>query len=400
MRVLLVHNYYGSAAPSGENRVFEAERRLLTERGNDVFEYVRHSDQIRDQGVLGTIKGACSVPWNPWSIAEVRRRVVDCRPDVVHVHNTFPLISPGLFHSIGNVPKVLTLHNFRIFCPAGIPMRGGEVCTECIDRRSSWPALVHGCYRGSRLATVPLAFSVALRRWLRTWESHVDAFISLTEFQRDLMVAGGLPSKLIHVKPNFYAGSPQCVDWCKRDRSVVFVGRLTAEKGVESLVHAWIKWGQEAPELRLVGDGELRSRLEVLARRSPHARIRFLGQVAPDVAQREIANARLLVLPSECYEGFPMVVAEAFALGTPVAASELGPLSSIINEGKNGVLFEARCADSIDRVVRALWADDVRLQGLGVGARKSFEDLYSEDRNYRLLMDVYAKAAAVSNARG
>lgn len=399
MRILLVHNFYGSEAPSGENRVFESERRLLAERGNDVFEYVRHSDQIRAQGALGVVKGALSVPWNPWSISEIRRCIAGYRPDVVHVHNTFPLISPGVFHAVKEVPKVLTLHNFRIFCPAGIPMRDGRVCTECIDRRSSWPSLMHGCYRDSRIATLPLAFSVALRRHVHTWDSHVDAFISLTEFQRNLMVTGGLPRRLIHVKPNFYAGNPRCVEWEARRHSVVFVGRLTAEKGVENLVRAWIKWGPESPELRLVGDGELRMRLESLAKQHPCVPIRFLGQVTPDVAQNEIANARLLVLPSECYEGFPMVIAEAFAHGTPVAVSSLGPLASIVSVGVNGGVFEPGSPDSLARVVGALWAEDGHLKALGLGARRSFEELYSEGRNYRMLMDVYASAIDVSIER-
>ena len=278
LKILLVHNYYGSAAPSGENQVFEAERGLLRQRGHTVREFVRHSNEIRGQGAWGAVQGAFAVPWNPWSVIAIRRAVDAFQPDVVHVHNTFPLISPGIFPAIGpRAARVLTLHNYRLFCPAAIPMRAGKVCTECLDRHFSWPALRYGCYRDSRWATLPLAFSVGLRRMLGTWTRHVDAFIALTDFQRDRMIAAGLPAEWVQVKPNFYPGNPAPVPWADRRPSVVFAGRLTAEKGVTALVRAWLVWGAAAPELRIVGDGDLRGDLERLAATAPETPIRFLG---------------------------------------------------------------------------------------------------------------------------
>jgi glycosyltransferase involved in cell wall biosynthesis len=190
------------------------------------------------------------------------------RPDVVHVHNTFPLISPSIFHAIGHrAARVLTLHNYRIFCAAAIPMRHGRVCTECLDSRSVLPSLRYGCYRDSRAATVPLAAGVALHRRLGTWSNHVEAFISLTEFQRELLSWSGLPTAKIRVKPNFYPGRPTVIPWQEREPSVVFAGRLTAEKGVSTLIRAWKLWGEEALQLELVGDGELRPDLEQMRRR-------------------------------------------------------------------------------------------------------------------------------------
>jgi hypothetical protein len=186
VKVLLVHNFYGSAAPSGENQVFEAERTLLRARGHEVAEFTRHSDEIRGQGALGAVRGGLATPWNPWMTWAIRREVNRLQPDVVHVHNTFPLISPGIFHAIGDrAARVLTLHNYRLFCPAGIPMRAGKVCTDCLDARGSLPAMRHGCYRGSRVATAPLAFSVWLRRAMGTWRDQVDAFVALSDFQRN-----------------------------------------------------------------------------------------------------------------------------------------------------------------------------------------------------------------------
>lgn len=393
---MLIHNYYGSEAPSGENSSFEAERRMLECRGHTVKVFTRHSDEIRNQGLTGMVKGAASVPWNPWSWLKVRELADKFQPDVVHAHNTFPLVSPSIFHSLApNVAKVLTLHNYRLFCSAGIPSRGGRICTECIDQRSVSPAVTNGCYRGSRLATLPLAGSIALHRKIGTWREKVDAFIALSNFQRDLMVKGGLPADKLHVKPNFYAGRPEVKLWQERGGYVVFVGRLSEEKGVATLIKAWELWGKSAPELRIVGDGPLKDQLKQQAEGLP---VRFLGQVSAGEAEAHIASARLLVLPSECFEGFPMVIREAFAFGTPVSVSNLGPLPSIVNEGINGVLFKPADPHLLSRAVSSAWYEEGLLERLSLGARQSFEDLYNEDANYEMLMEIYSNAVRASRS--
>lgn len=398
MRILLVHNFYGSAAPSGENQVFDAEKALLQARGHDVAEFTRHSDTIRKQGAWGVARGALATTWNPWMTSAISCLVTDFRPDVVHVHNTFPLISPGIFHAIGKrAARVLTLHNYRLYCPAGIPMREGKVCTDCLDSRSSLPSLRYGCYRRSRLATLPLAVSVCLHRALGTWAKEVDAFIALSDFQRQRMVEAGLPLSKVHVKSNFYPGSPVVLPWHRREPYVVFVGRLTAEKGVASLLRAWAAWGSGVPELRLVGDGEMRAQLEKMAAGLP---VRFAGQVNSADAQAQIAGARLLILPSECLEGFPMVVREAFAFATPAAVSDIGPLPSIVQHGTSGVLFRPGDPESLLREVRAAWNAPSLLERLGEGARAEFEAKYTEDVNYAALMSIYRQAVVAAHALG
>ena len=399
-RILLVHNHYRSSVPSGENQVVESETKLLQKHGHKVDNFFRYSDEIHNKGLLGTVTGALSTPWNPFSAKAIKKAVSVSKPDVVHVHNTFPLISPAIFQSIGSrTARVLTLHNYRLFCPAAIPMRAGKICTECINRQSILPALQHGCYRNSHLATLPLAFSVALHRGLGTWSHQVDAFIALTEFQRDLMVKAGLPADLIHIKPNFYPGKPTPLPWRERNRSVVFAGRLTTEKGVESLVKAWIRWGVSAPELRIMGDGELRESLMKLASTAPDVPIQFLGQLTGAQAQEEIACSRLLVIPSEWFEGFPMVVREAFAFGTAVAASDIGSLPTIVRQGENGVLFSPGNPQSLLEVVQSTWNDEGVLEQLAAGARRSFDTLYTEDVNYKKLLEIYQQAVEVSQTR-
>ena len=389
-RILLTHNFYGSFAPSGENQVFEAEKKLLQQHGHEVTEFTRHSDEIRQQGKWGILKGALSTPWNPWATQVLLRKVKTFKPDIVHVHNTFPLISPAIFHAISrHTATVLTLHNYRLFCPAAIPMREGKVCTQCLDQNTTLPSLQHGCYRNSRLATLPLALSVSLHRSVGTWTKHVDAFITLSDFQRHRMIDAGLPAAKVHVKPNFYPGSPPVISWKKRQPYVVFVGRLTAEKGVINLLNAWRSWGKNAPELRLIGDGELRTTLEALG---THLPVRFLGQVNSKVAQAQIANAKLLILPSECFEGFPMVIREAFAFGTPVAVSNIGPLPSIVTHGLNGVVFKTADPQSLLETVKLAWDTPGLLETFATAARQAFEQHYNETANYQTLMNIYNQA--------
>lgn len=391
---MLCHSFYSSINPSGENQVFEIERQLLARNNHVVETFIRHSDDIRAKGAVGVIQGALATPWNPWMARAIRRQVDHFQPDVVHVHNTFPLLSPAIFHAIGKrAARVLTLHNYRVFCPAAIPMRAGKVCTECIDKRSAIPAMIHGCYRGSRIATLPLALSVGLHRALGTWVNQVDAFICLSEFQRELMIEAGLPREKVHVKPNFYPGNPDVLAWPERKPYVVFAGRLTAEKGVINLLRAWRLWGAAAPELRLVGDGELRTELESMAEGLP---VRFLGQVGSEDAQAQIAGAHLLVLPSECFEGFPMVVREAFAFGTPAAVSNLGPLPTIVEHGKSGMVFQPGDPQSLLQEVRQAWGTPGLLERLGQGARAEFASKYTEEANYATLMEIYRQAIEVS----
>ncbi len=392
MRILLAHNFYGSSAPSGENQVVVMEADMLRRRGHDVRQFVRHSDGLRQAGILGAVAGALTTPWNPFTVRRMRSMVREERPDVVHVHNTFPILSPAIFHAIDpRVARVLTLHNYRVFCPAAIPLRDREPCIECLQRRSVLPALRYGCYRSSRLATIPLAASVALHRRLGTWERHVDAFIALSEFQRQIMVEAGLPPGRTFVRPNFYPGDPRPIPWRERRDCAVFAGRLTREKGADTLVRAWLSWGAAAPELRILGSGPERKWLEDLAR-PILGRIVFLGQVSPAEAEEQIAGAKLVILPSRWFEGFPLVIREAFAHGTPLAVSDIGPMPSLVQHRITGTVFRPGDPGSLLGEVRTVWETPGLLEHLGLGARAAFETSYTEEANYRLLQEIYSHA--------
>jgi glycosyltransferase involved in cell wall biosynthesis len=402
VKILLVHNFYGSSAPSGENSVFIAESELLRQHGHNVVEFTRHSDEIRKSGLGGIVRGALSAAWNPFMKRRLRRIIEKEQPDIMHVHNTFPLLSPAVFYAAKGffTATILTVHNYRIFCAAGIPVRNEIVCTECLDQCSVIPALRYGCYRNSRLATLPMIAMIALHRKLDTWGRHVDAFIALTDFQREKLIEAGLPKDRVYVKPHFYPDPPAPVAWQERQDRVVYVGRLGAYKGVHLLVEAWQQWGSDAPKLEIIGEGPERKQLEQMAATGPwpDQRISFVGQLSFLEAQARLAKARLLVLPSLCFEGFPMVIREAFALGVPVVASRIGALEEIVDHGKNGVLFTPGSSEDLLASVKKIWKGR-ELESMARAARETFEEKYTAEKNYRQLVDIYEKAIARRTAR-
>jgi glycosyltransferase involved in cell wall biosynthesis len=394
LRVALAHNHYGSEAPSGENAVFEAERRLLRERGHEVLSFERRSDEIRARGLRGLAEGALSTPWNPFAARRLRALLERERPDVLHVHNPFPLLSPAVFHAARGLPvaTVWTLHNYRPFCAAATLMRNGSPCTACIDQASPLPGVMHGCYRGSRAATVPLAAMIALLRHNGTLAREVDAFVVLTGFQREMVVRAGLPAGRVHVKPNFREAPPPVVPWREREPRVLFAGRLGPEKGVRVLLDAWAGWSG-APRLEIAGDGPERAALEARARAHGIGdRVRFLGQLTPGEVDGRMAGASLLAVPSLCFEGFPLVIRDAFAAGVPVAASRIGALERIVEDGRTGLLFAPGDPGDLRRRLAAAWADPPRLESMGAAARATFEARYTADRSYEALLAIYEAA--------
>ncbi len=414
MRILLVHNYYGSSAPSGENAVFEAERALLERHGHDVDVFTRHSDEIRNGGVFarlrGLVKGAFCTVANPFAAWALARRCRAFRPDVVHFHNVFPLVSPlAVWAASRHAPVVMTLHNYRTTCAAGIPMRDGKVCSLCLDRRSPWSAVRHGCYRGSLLATLPLALGIALyRRLLPRWASR---FIVLSGFQRRKMAECGWPGEKIAVKGNFVDASRHGVaEDCATHRKnrILFAGRLSDEKGVATLIEAFrllradplgsaalspIRVSAPRPgevkglKLVLVGDGERRGAYESLAEGLD---VEFLGRRPNAVVRKAMAESRALVMPSECWETFGLSAVEAMAEGTPCVVSDLGALPGIVRNGRLGEVFAAGDAEALAAaVVRLLSRPDYA--GLCRAVRREAETVHSEEANHRRLMEIYAE---------
>jgi glycosyltransferase involved in cell wall biosynthesis len=391
-KVLVVHNRYRSRFVSGENRMVEQEVELLRRAGDTVVPYVRESDEIADFGSGARAWLPARVVWSPQDRRALTRLVARERPDIAHVHNTFPLISPSAIHALASlgIPTVMTLHNFRLFCANGLLFRDGRPCEECLGS-SPLPGVVHGCYRGSRAATAPIALSTTAHRWLGTW-NRVASFVTLSSFAREKVIAGGLPPARVVVKPNFVQPPSRVREG--PGAQYVFLGRLTPEKGADVLVSAW---SADLGRLLVAGDGPERRGLEQQAR-AHGGTVRFLGSLSPQECGELLRSARALVVPSRAYEGFPVAVVEAYAHGVPVIAPAHGAFPEVVEDGVTGLLFRAGDAADLRARMRTL-ADPQRSLEMGAAARHAYETRYTPERNLRALHAIYGRAMRGAGSR-
>ena len=400
MKVLLVHNRYRTAAPSGEDAAVRNEHRMLERRGVQVVAFDRCNDDIDQSSLAARAAAAANTIWSQRSRSELREVVRRVRPDIVHVHNTFAALSPSVYGACKaeGVPVVQTLHNFRFFCPAALFLRDGKPCEECVDR-TLLRSVRHRCYRGSAGATATLAAMLGLHRALGTYANTISRYITLTEFGRGKAVKGGIPQHKLIVKPNFVPDPPPAGPG--GGKYVVYVGRFLEGKGADTLVAAWRRL--PSVRLRVVGDGALRPELEATARRE-RLNIEFVGVQDRQEVLKAIANADFLVMPSVCYETFGLAVAEAYACGTPVLASRIGSLDELVEEGVTGRKFIAGDPGDLARAVRAMLADEVSLRRMRAAARAYFDARLTEDQNFAQLMQIYsaviAEQAAIPASNG
>ncbi len=378
MEILVLHSRYRSGAASGENAVVADEARLLREAG--------HRVEVVDPGVrgwAGALRAAGGVVWDPGRTADVRRVIRRLQPDVVHVHNVFPALSPAVIRAAAEegVPVVMTLHNFRLLCLPATFLRDGRVCEDCLGRLP-WPGLVHGCYRGSRLASAPYLASLALHRSIGTFD-RVRRFLAVSGFVRAKHAEAGILPERIAVKPNFAWPAP------RREgpgSSFLYLGRLSPEKGVDTLLRAW---RPALGRLLVAGDGPEGPRLRSLAGEG----VELLGAVPAERARELVAGARAVLIPSRWYEAFPRVVVEAYAAGVPVVASRIGALPEVVEEGVTGLLAPPDEPASWAEVLERLLDDELSLR-LGEGAYRAWAERYTPETNLRILEAIYREAAA------
>lgn len=388
MRVLVIHNRYRSAQPSGENAVVEEETALLREAGTVVELLAVESDDIAGWPAAKRLTLPGRVVWSRDGARTVRRAIAGFRPDVVHAHNTFPLLSPAALraaHGTG-VRVVQTLHNFRPLCPAATFLRDGRVCEDCLGRVPI-PAVVHGCYRSSRVATLPIAVKDALHSAIGTWSTAVDTYITPSEFARSRYLKAGWPGERIVVKYNTAPdpGMPRPT----YEGGFLCLSRLYPEKGVDVLLAAWAKAFPGGGErLRIVGAGELDAELRRRAGSLPG--VEFTGQLPREEGLRILSDARALIVPSRWYEVFPRIVAEAYALGIPVVASRIGSLAEIVHDGETGILFNPEDAEGLATALRRLAGTPEEARRLGEGARAEYEHHLTPRATVERLLDIYS----------
>jgi glycosyltransferase involved in cell wall biosynthesis len=392
-RVLQVHTRYRQTA--GEDEVVAAEKRLLEESGITVAQVLFDNPAPGENPVSpARLAQIISAIWSRTAARRVRDSIKANGSQVVHVHNTFVSASPSVYEAAEacGVPVVQTLHNYRLVCPAATVYRAGHPCTDCLGRAVPWPAVAHACYRGSRAQSAVVAATLAVGRVRGTYSRRIGAYLALTRFQRDLLVRGGLPAEKVHVVPNFLEPDPGVTDGPRR--GFLFVGRLSEEKGLPTLVRA----AALVPgTIRVAGEGPLTPLVQAAGRKGD---LEVLGHLDKAAVFDQLRRAVAMVLPSVWFEGLPVSVLEAFATGTPVIASRIGSLAELVRDGVTGLL--ATPGDDRDLADRQRWASDhpAEMRQMGLNARLEYETKYRGDVHLNALLDTYQRLIAAGGSAG
>jgi len=388
MNILIVHNTYQQ--PGGEDLVVAQESRLLEQHGHKISLYTRSNHEIDALSFVQRLEFISRMVSANDSKLAVRELLRDIKPDIVHIHNTFVMVSPSVYEVCQEegVPVVQTLHNYRLLCPASTFYRDGGICEECVTG-GLLRSIQHACYRDSRLMSGAIALMLKTHRSRQTWNRGIDAYVAISSFVKDKFVESGFPADKIHIKPNFVG-----VDPGERPRPgdyALFVGRLSPEKGLSTLLDAWRRLQIVIP-LVIAGDGPLRQRLQAEATRTGLRSVRFTGRLGRDEVYDAMKKAAFLVVPSVWPEPFGLIVAEAFACGTPVLGARVGSIQGMVDDQVTGLHFAPGDPEALAKIVEWAWAHPPELAAMGKASRRVYEDRYTANANYCFLMDIYASA--------
>ena len=395
LRVLMAHNRYRTGQPSGEDHVFDQEVTLLRAHGHQVETVERRSDDIAAMSRLQKARVIAEIPGSRRAGESVATQIASFRPDVVHLHNTFPMVTASAIRAanVAGVPVVATLHNFRLVCPSGTLYRDGRVCDDCVGR-VPWPSVRHGCYRGSRPATVPLTVAMVANR--RRWWHGVETFFCISAAQRRTLIAAGMPAERLVVKHNFVP-EPR-VARSGVGEHLLYLGRLNEEKGVGLLMAAWDRLPQETrlrTPLRIAGTGELAARVSGWA--AGRDDVEYLGLRDRAECERLIAGARAVLVPSVWPEAFGLVVVEAMAAGVPAVGAAHGSLLELVSDGVSGILHEVGDAGSLSACIDAV-SDPATSARMGAAARARYLAHFTEQTGLARLVEGYR--AVIRSERG
>lgn len=387
----MIHNYYQNAG--GEDSVVENERQMLERYGHSVFMYTKSNQEIRT--LKGKLKFLFSFLYSKEAYQEVKRLIAENSIEIVHVHNTFPLITTSVYAAAydAGVPVVQTLHNFRLVCPGALYMRAGKICQEC-NQKGLRHAIKYGCYRNSKFQTA-MAVLTQLNSRRGGMYDKVSVYIALTEFNKQKFEAE-FPwcRKKIYVKPNFIKSNPVPYDsklQTEISEEYIYVGRLSEEKGIALLLEAFEQLHQV--KICLIGTGPLANDVEKYIDERHIKNIRILGSLTHEEVIKRLRHAKSLILPSIWYEGFPMVIVEALSCGIPVIGSRLGNIQEVIRDNENGLLFDGGSADDLKEKIRLLESDQELYNNLKTGAQNTYLQSYTEEKNYNCLEEIYEIAS-------
>ena len=383
-KVLMAHNYY--QVPGGEDTVFHNEVNMLEKNGHKVIKYTRHNDEIKG-GVLSKLKLGIDTIFSFKTYKEVKKLIDENDIDVVHVHNTLPLISPSIYYAARSkkVPVVQTIHNFRLLCPGATFTRNGEICEDCVSKGLE-QSLKHKCYRGSLAQTFIMYAMLKFHRIIGTYNKL--NYITLTEFNKSKLLSLVKDESKIYVKPNFVEKRDK-VETVLEDY-FVYIGRLDEIKGINFLIEAW-KEIDENIDLYVIGTGPEEEKVKKFIEENNIKNIKLLGFMQREEAFEIIQKSRAIIVPSKWYEGFPMTIAESFSLGIPVIGSKVGNIQSIIGDKYNGVLFNLNNREELKDVVENIFYNKQKNKLLGENAYKEFKVKYTDIENYKNLKEIYTE---------
>ncbi|MGJ3223604.1 glycosyltransferase family 4 protein [Geobacillus thermoleovorans] len=388
--ILTVHNRY--LIRGGEDESVDSQIRLLTQKGHKItlLEYFN-----TDIEKIGKIRTAARTIWSSKAYREVEEILSGGKYNILDCQNTFPLFSPSIYYvaSKHKIPVIQTLRNYRLLCPNALFFREGKVCEDCLGKSVQWPGIKHRCYRESFLGSTTLAVTNYVHNSLGSWKKKVDLFITLTEFARKKYIEAGFPEDRIVVKPNFVYPDPGVGSGS--GNYALFVGRLTEEKGIRTLINAWKQIGTELP-LKIVGEGPLSDFVRKAA--EIYHGIEYLGKKDINEVYKIMGDAKVLVFPSEWYETFGRVAIEAFAKGTPVIASNIGAVAEVVRDGVTGLHFQPGDSNDLAEKVKLFLSNPLRISEMRRAARKEYEEKYTADRNYEMLMEIYDRATSLAKA--
>jgi glycosyltransferase involved in cell wall biosynthesis len=389
MKILIAHNRYRPTAPSGEDAVVDQESSALSSRGHDVVLFQRHSAEIATWSSLQRGTLPVRLLWSRNSHRAITKSLIEFAPDVVHIHNIFPLITPSILYACrdANVPVVATLHNYKLGCAAGTLFRDGRVCHDCLGR-SSGPALIHGCYRGSAMTTAPVVFGSWLHR--NAWRTMITAYIFISAAQREVLAPVGLPVDRSFVKHNFVP-APTVDTKITKEPQVAYVGRLDEAKGAPFLMRAWDAFRVRHPRsplrLVIVGGGDMLD--EVNSWATQHESVTVVGHVQRSQVYEILAQSRAVVVPSQWEETFGMAAVEAMAVATAPVASAHGAFPELVTNGSDGALFAPTDIDGLVEVLTDIEDNPRRWDRFGRQARQTYLSRFSADAGIDRLLDIY-----------
>lgn len=389
MQILSIHNNY--LIRGGEDESRAAEEQLLRATGHRVDVYEEHNQRIAE---LGATQTAIRTIWSQESYHLVKQQLQKSAYDLVHVQNFFPLISPSVYYAARsqNVPVVQTLRNYRLLCPNGLFFRDGKVCEDCLGKFFPVSGMLHNCYRQNRAATATTAMMLMFHRLLGTWLNQVNLFIALSEFARNKFISAGFPAEKVVVKPNFVDPDPGV--GTGQGGYALYVGRLSVEKGLDTLLQAWEHLAYPIP-LKIVGDGPLAPLVTAATQRC--SQIEWLGRKSLPKVYNLMGEATMLIFPSKWYETFGRVAVEAFAKGTPVIAANLGAIAELVTSGHTGLHFHP--SDPLDLATQVDWllSHPQTYRSMRQAARAEYETKYTAAQNYQRLLEIYNLACRLNH---